>query len=147
LVERAGLEIFHYDVDLWDQRGNQRQPTRIAEVHTDAFLPEILLDVVEATVIAQLGDRAHEIAARRRLDLDHFGAHLREHTRAARSSERACQIQYAEACQDVLHCSHRFSPVGTAISALAERLLATRSLSYSSRRVQWRWRRGRPAPH
>ena len=73
-------------------------------IEAEALLAPVLLHVVGAAAIAEIGHAAGDVAAGGEFDLDDLGAHLAEVTGGGGSRQHLGEIQYAVALEHALGC-------------------------------------------
>jgi hypothetical protein len=78
-----------------ERSGIPRRP----QIERDALLAAIEQKVVDAAPVEQRRKVAQRIAAPGIFDLDHLGAHLRQHQRRKCAGDQTRQIQYANTCE------------------------------------------------
>ncbi len=79
LVERAGREVLHHDVDLLREAQEQVPPFVGLQVDGDGALPAVDAEEVRAPVVLVWARGAGDVAVGRPLDLDHVGAEVAQH--------------------------------------------------------------------
>ena len=94
-LHHAGAEILDHNVRAFDHAVYEPDRLLRFEVEGQALLAGVKLAEIGALAVAKRRAQAHLLAFRR-LDLDHFGADIRQQARAIRPGQHDGEIQHAD---------------------------------------------------